>query len=94
MTAAPRTIRRTVSLLSVTASLALPGAALAMPAPETGYHESPASLASVDPAPSSVGGNDTTLPIALASGALAIALGGAAYSVRLGSAQRRVLKVR
>ena len=94
MTVEPRTIRRTASLLSVTAFLALPGAALAMPAPETGYHESPAAVASVNPAPSSGGGDDNTLPIALASSALAIALGGAAYSVRLGLGRRRVLKVR
>jgi hypothetical protein len=65
-----------------------------MPAPETGFQtpSAPVSAPTVS-SPSSDGSNDT-LAIVLASGACAIALGGVAYSVKLGSTQRRVLRAR
>jgi hypothetical protein len=94
MTVSTRTIRRTAALTSAAAALALPGAAMAMPAPETGYNLPRGPVSPTVSAPSSGGGGDTTLAVVLASGAFAVALGGVAYSVKLGSTQRRVLRTR
>ena len=89
------TVRRAAALTSAAAVLALPGAALAMPAPDTGYHASSAVVTPTVTSPSTSGGSDdNTLAIVLASGACAIALGGVAYSVKLGSNQRHVLRAR
>ena len=89
-----KTMRRTAALTCATAALALPGAALAMPAPETRYDSSnvdlPAPAVSA-PSTNNSGSDDSTLAVVLASGALAIALGGVAYSVKLGSNQRSAL---
>ena len=94
MTLSIRTVRRTAALTSTVAVLALPGAALAMPAPETSYTAADAPLSVPSVSSPSSGTNDDTLAIVLASGACAIALGGVAYTVKLGSTQRRVLRAR
>jgi hypothetical protein len=90
-----KTMRRTAALTSAAAALALPGAALAMPAPETGYDSSNVDLStpavSAPSSNNSSSSDDSTLAVVLASGALAIALGGVVYSVKLSSSRRSAL---
>jgi hypothetical protein len=85
------TIRRTAALTTTVAALALPGAAMAMPAPDTGYTAPSGGSTPTVSSPSS-SGNDDTLAVVLASGALAIALGGVAYSVKLSAGEHGALK--
>jgi uncharacterized protein HemX len=86
-----RTVRRVLALACVCALVVLPAsAAFAVPAPETPAPVSTPQSSPVSPIEvHTTNYGARTLSIVLASSALLIALGAAAYAVHVGSAQRR-----
>jgi hypothetical protein len=90
-----RLFRRTLAIACVCALVVLPAAsALAAPAPATPAPANPVDQPTSAPIQVQLERTNygaRTLSIVLASSALLIAIGGAAYAVHVGHAQRRVL---